>query len=815
MFKYKNQVFLIVSTIVFVVFIFFVQNIISQKIYKYNDFENISYVINQKEFTINEIFYEGKYLANAINSSLDLNYLIDNSKKTLHNFDLIKPFFNSQHSISNITLFNKNLEVITNNYKTNFDNDLNLDDLKRFINSKNDSILSRMYLKKKNNEFLIPYLPKISFLKKIFNENNQISGVLAIEYDLNFRFRTFFENDKYDYIILDEYGEVYFHYDENKSWTFYFDDKITFKDQFKDISNKILTNVVFSNDYLYSKRLDVKIDRGLILISKLSEEYLLKMEELYFKRKLIFFLIFGVCTIGMLTLAIIIIQSSVKSLEKYKKLSKDYKALQVFSTQAEQIAHIGFWEVDDINNVQWNSWMFTLLDIKDDNSRISYEMFMSYIHPNDRERYDKEYRYSKSSSTEHYISFRVITNSGEIKYVEQRWKHHYNNNGRFLKTVGSLYDITSNKLIQDSFENENRNLKTYLDTLSTCLVIIDSDMKIQFYNKAFLKALAISTKELLKIKSFTNLLSEDKEMFKYILIDLLEKKKITRKELRLYKNNGEVSTFKSDFTLIPKSDEILISLEDVTNEIKNQDKVLITQSRMADLGEMLIDLTYQWRQPLTLISTSASFLKLEHELGTEQRQESIDVLSKIIESSTNLSNTLDDFKYYVEDNNNETTFSVNNSIEKVIMILANGIFENEIQIHRDFDEDVELKNIENSFMQVLVNILKNSIEALKDYSRQEKLILISTSIQKDTLEITITDNAWGIEPEIISSVFDEFFTTKSEQGSTGLGLFLAKKIVNTKLKGTITVENKEFEYKNRNYKGASFTVSLSLLNKEI
>ena len=815
MFKYKNQVFLIVSTIVFVVFIFFVQNIISQKIYKYNDFENISHVINQKEFTINEIFYEGKYLANAINSSLDLNYLIDNSKKTLHNFDLIKPFFNSQHSISNITLFNKNLEVITNNYKTNFDNDLNLDDLKRFINSKNDSILSRMYLKKKNNEFLIPYLPKISFLKKVLNENNQISGVLAIEYDLNFRFRTFFENDKYDFIILDEYGEVYFHYDENKSWTFYFDDKITFKDQFKDISNKILTNVVFSNNDLYSKRLDVKIDRGLILISKLSEEYLLKMEELYFKRKLIFFLIFGVCTIGMLTLAIIIIQSSVKSLEKYKKLSKDYKALQVFSTQAEQIAHIGFWEVDDINNVQWNSWMFTLLDIKDDNSRISYEMFMSYIHPNDRERYDKEYRYSKSSSTEHYISFRVITNSGEIKYVEQRWKHHYNNNGRFLKTVGSLYDITSNKLIQDSFENENRNLKTYLDTLSTCLVIIDSDMKIQFYNKAFLKALAISTKELLKIKSFTNLLSEDKEMFKYILIDLLEKKKITRKELRLYKNNGEVSTFKSDFTLIPKSDEILISLEDVTNEIKNQDKVLITQSRMADLGEMLIDLTYQWRQPLTLISTSASFLKLEHELGSEQRQESIDVLSKIIESSTNLSNTLDDFKYYVEDNNNETTFSVNNSIEKVIMILANGIFENEIQIHRDFDEDVELKNIENSFMQVLVNILKNSIEALKDYSRQEKLILISTSIQKDTLEITITDNAWGIEPEIISSVFDEFFTTKSEQGSTGLGLFLAKKIVNTKLKGTITVENKEFEYKNRNYKGASFTVSLSLLNKEI
>ena len=815
MFKYKNQVFLIVSTIVFVVFIFFVQNIISQKIYKYNDFENISHVINQKEFTINEIFYEGKYLANAINSSLDLNYLIDNSKKTLHNFDLIKPFFNSQHSISNITLFNKNLEVITNNYKTNFDNDLNLDDLKRFINSKNDSILSRMYLKKKNNEFLIPYLPKISFLKKVFNKNNQISGVLAIEYDLNFRFRTFFENDKYDFIILDEYGEVYFHYDENKSWTFYFDDKITFKDQFKDISNKILTNVVFSNNDLYSKRLDVKIDRGLILISKLSEEYLLKMEELYFKRKLIFFLIFGVCTIGMLTLAIIIIQSSVKSLEKYKKLSKDYKALQVFSTQAEQIAHIGFWEVDDINNVQWNSWMFTLLGIKDDNSRISYEMFMSYIHPNDRERYDKEYRYSKSSSTEHYISFRVITNSGEIKYVEQRWKHHYNNNGRFLKTVGSLYDITSNKLIQDSFENENRNLKTYLDTLSTCLVIIDSDMKIQFYNKAFLKALAISTKELLKIKSFTNLLSEDKEMFKYILIDLLEKKKITRKELRLYKNNGEVSTFKSDFTLIPKSDEILISLEDVTNEIKNQDKVLITQSRMADLGEMLIDLTYQWRQPLTLISTSASFLKLEHELGTEQRQESIDVLSKIIESSTNLSNTLDDFKYYVEDNNNETTFSVNNSIEKVIMILANGIFENEIQIHRDFDEDVELKNIENSFMQVLVNILKNSIEALKDYSRQEKLILISTSIQKDTLEITITDNAWGIEPEIISSVFDEFFTTKSEKGSTGLGLFLAKKIVNTKLKGTITVENKEFEYKNRNYKGASFTVSLSLLNKEI
>ena len=622
----------------------------------------------------------------------------------------------------------------------------------------------------------------------------------------------FFKNDKYNFIVLDEYGEIYYHYEDLKSWSKDLKRPNIVSKDLKEEYNSILTNKSFKTDYLYSKRLKLNMDKGLILVSELKQDYIDEVNNINFKRNLLFFAIFAVVTFSMLTLALIIIRTSNTSLERFKKLSKDYQSLQKFSTQAEEVGQIGLWEDDAYNSLKWNNTMYTILDIENYDTRISYEMFLTYIHPDDKEKFDKEYKYSKNISSYSYITFRIITNTNQVKWVEQRWMHFYNDKGNFVKTIGSLYDISFNKEIEYKLSVENKNLKNYFDALNIPVIIINNEMEIVFFNDLLLKTLGISKRKISKESSFLSLISEDKDLFKSIVKELLEKNVISSKDIRLNKNNAEIETFKAEFKLVHSNNEILIRLDNILKDKENKDNFLINQSRLADLGEMLIDLTYKWRQSLTIISTSASFLKLEHEINTQQKNETIKVLSKIIQSSTNLSKTIDDFKYYVEDDKSESRFSVNMSIKKVLQLLSNSIIENGIEVVTDFDEDVELKNVENSFMQVLVNIIKNSIDALKENQKSKRLIFISTEIFKDKLNITVLDNAHGIEDKVLPFIFDEFFTTKSDKKATGLGMFLAKKIVNSKLKGILEASNKEYYYKDKEYKGASLKISLSILN---
>lgn len=622
----------------------------------------------------------------------------------------------------------------------------------------------------------------------------------------------FFKNDKYNFIVLDEYGEIYYHYEDLKSWSKDLKRPNIVSKDLKEEYNSILTNKSFKTDYLYSKRLKLNMDKGLILVSELKQDYIDEVNNINFKRNLLFFAIFAVVTFSMLTLALIIIRTSNTSLERFKKLSKDYQSLQKFSTQAEEVGQIGLWEDDAYNSLKWNNTMYTILGIENYDTRISYEMFLTYIHPDDKEKFDKEYKYSKNISSYSYITFRIITNTNQVKWVEQRWMHFYNDKGNFVKTIGSLYDISFNKEIEYKLSVENKNLKNYFDALNIPVIIINNEMEIVFFNDLLLKTLGISKRKISKESSFLSLISEDKDLFKSIVKELLEKNVISSKDIRLNKNNAEIETFKAEFKLVHSNNEILIRLDNILKDKENKDNFLINQSRLADLGEMLIDLTYKWRQSLTIISTSASFLKLEHEINTQQKNETIKVLSKIIQSSTNLSKTIDDFKYYVEDDKSESRFSVNMSIKKVLQLLSNSIIENGIEVVTDFDEDVELKNVENSFMQVLVNIIKNSIDALKENQKSKRLIFISTEIFKDKLNITVLDNAHGIEDKVLPFIFDEFFTTKSDKKATGLGMFLAKKIVNSKLKGILEASNKEYYYKDKEYKGASLKISLSILN---
>ncbi len=253
---------------------------------------------------------------------------------------------------------------------------------------------------------------------------------------------------------------------------------------------------------------------------------------------------------------------------------------------------------------------------------------------------------------------------------------------------------------------------------------------------------------------------------------------------------------------------------DIQKEIKNKiekEKLLVQQSKMATMGEMIANIAHQWKQPLSIISASNGMLKFQKELKDEIDDSQIDEATEAIEVAVkNLSNTIDDFRNFFNPNKISEYFNIRAAFEKTFKLINTHLKAHDIHIVTDI-ENVEIKSLQNELLQILINVLKNAKDELvhkKDL--KDKLILIKVFKENDTLIISIKDNAGGIPKEVINHIFNPYFTTKGDRDGTGIGLYMSKQIIQS-LKGNIIAKNCEYTFEGQKYKGAEFKIELPII----
>jgi signal transduction histidine kinase/ABC-type nitrate/sulfonate/bicarbonate transport system substrate-binding protein len=239
-----------------------------------------------------------------------------------------------------------------------------------------------------------------------------------------------------------------------------------------------------------------------------------------------------------------------------------------------------------------------------------------------------------------------------------------------------------------------------------------------------------------------------------------------------------------------------------------KDAVLSKQSKFAAMGEMIQNIAHQWRQPLSIISTGASGLKVKKEIDGKLDDKMLDeTLDKIITTTAHLSNTIDDFMHYFKPNKNKEVFKLDDVIEKTLGIFNCNVDDKEIEVIKNVD-DISINSFQNEFIQILINIINNSRDAFKEASLDKMYIFIEAKVNKDEVTIEIKDNAGGIKKEIMDKIFDPYFTTKHQYHGTGIGLYMCKEIIDKHIKGTLEAKNVKYTFENRAYKGASFIIKL-------
>ncbi|RXJ76207.1 histidine kinase [Arcobacter sp. F155] len=245
-------------------------------------------------------------------------------------------------------------------------------------------------------------------------------------------------------------------------------------------------------------------------------------------------------------------------------------------------------------------------------------------------------------------------------------------------------------------------------------------------------------------------------------------------------------------------------------EITNQQNILAQQSKMAAIGTMIGNIAHQWRQPLSLISTAATGMKLKREIGDLSDKEFNDNLEYINQSTQYLSKTIDDFRNFFSTNKVKKEFTIDEAFENTFNLIKVQFKNHQIEVIKDIS-DTQIYGIQTELVQVLINILNNSRdELIKISNEQRKLIFIKTFEKDEHLIIEILDNAGGIKKETLEHVFEPYFTTKGPAQGTGIGLYMSQEIIVKHMHGQILMENSTYNYEDKDYTGVKTIIKLNI-----
>ena len=287
------------------------------------------------------------------------------------------------------------------------------------------------------------------------------------------------------------------------------------------------------------------------------------------------------------------------------------------------------------------------------------------------------------------------------------------------------------------------------------------------------------------------------------------------------KNNDVYSIEDSASPIREKSGKIIGTIlvfhditaqKEVREKLSENEKILVQQSKMAAMGEMLENIAHQWRQPLSVISTSATGIRIKKEMEDLDDNFLLDSVDLINNSSQHLSKTIEDFREFFRPNRKKEIFDLSEVYNKSLLLVSSKLIHKDIKLIEDISK-IKVNGFENELVQVLMNLINNSIDALEK-KQGAKYIFVSIYKKDNKAYLRFYDNAGGILKEIISKIFEPYFTTKQRSQGTGIGLYMTEEIITRHMNGKIDVKNITFEYESETYIGAEFTVELSCIEKE-
>lgn len=264
------------------------------------------------------------------------------------------------------------------------------------------------------------------------------------------------------------------------------------------------------------------------------------------------------------------------------------------------------------------------------------------------------------------------------------------------------------------------------------------------------------------------------------------------------------SLCQSNKELIKLNTQLDKRVEEEVKKNREKDFLLIEQSKITSMGEMISNIAHQWRQPLSVITSCSTGLKLQKELGDFNDKDFYESLDNINEKAQYLSGTIDSFRDFLNNKKEFKKVVLQDELNKLICIISETLKTYNIKLENNFEDNntIKLNLVPGDFNQAIINIINNAKDLLIEKNITNPMIKLDLIEYKTKIVLTIEDNAGGIADEVISHIFEPYYTTKHKAQGTGLSLNISYRIITDILNGNIHVKNTDV--------GAKFFIELPL-----
>ena len=228
-----------------------------------------------------------------------------------------------------------------------------------------------------------------------------------------------------------------------------------------------------------------------------------------------------------------------------------------------------------------------------------------------------------------------------------------------------------------------------------------------------------------------------------------------------------------------------------TLEEENRELEIITiyQSRQAKIGEMVGNITHQWKQPLNTINLILANLLDSYRYGDLDERRLEKSVHKVENIVGEMSETITDFSEFLKPTKEKISFDVVDCVDSAISLMEESINLHKIKINIVCDTERKAYGYYNDMTHVIFNLLNNARDAIVDAHPDERNIAVKVSDEGDMIRISVFNTGEGIDPQYSQRIFEPYFTTREESGGTGLGLYISRCIVEDRLNGSISMKN--------------------------
>jgi PAS domain S-box-containing protein len=395
----------------------------------------------------------------------------------------------------------------------------------------------------------------------------------------------------------------------------------------------------------------------------------------------------------------------------------------------------------------------------------------------------------KENLTIRYFENPVLTKHGEERLIAWRNTALTDENGNPIGILTSGEDITEIRKTQLQLEESESFFRNVFASVEEAIYILFDNVVVDC-NAMSTRLFERPKEEIVgsKINDLCTIQCKNASFQSYIG-RALEGDSVTSKcFISLDKDFDHVKIVQ--MTMTPMGNDmgkIICVMRDITEELE-KDRLLIMNSRQAQMGEMISMIAHQWRQPLATISAITTKMTLNRLMGQIDETSETRHIETIEQQVKHLSQTISDFRDFFRPDKPKESVSLHRIISDTLDLLDHALKSDGIKVQIIGDPDIIVNTYRNEVLQVCMTLIKNSLDAFTENQVTRPTITIDAQRNGHYGNLLITDNAGGIDPAIIADIFLPYFTTKDDKG-TGLGLYMSKTVIEEHCEGLLQVSS--------------------------